>query len=112
MTGAYIQMIAAFIFVVLLILAAGSIMKKKQNKCKLMNIIGYQSMGPKKSVAALKVGKEVLILGVTTNDMRLLRVFKDSELDLPEPESFQSKLKMARSSEHCDPDMHSEKPGI
>ena len=112
MTGAYIQMIAAFIFVVILIFAAGSILKKKQNRCKLMSVIGYQSVGPKKSVTALKIGKEVLILGVTANDMRLLRVFKENELDLSEPEGFQSKLKMARSSEHCDPTMHSEKSGI
>jgi len=40
----------------------------------------------------LKVGKEVLILGVTANDMRLLKIFKEGELELTESEAFHTKL--------------------
>ena len=85
-------MAAALAFVIVLILAVGYVFKKKNNRFGLMNVIGYQPFGPKKGVAALKVGKEVLILGVSVNDMRLLKTFKENELELPEHEAFQSRL--------------------
>lgn len=97
MTGSYIQMAAALIFVIFLIVAAGYFLKRKQNRFGFMSIIGYQTVGPKKGVAALKVGREVLILGVTSNDMRLLKIFKEEELELTESESFQNKYDKFRS---------------
>ena len=92
MTGMYIQMAAALLFVILLIIAAGYVMKKKQDKFGLMSVISYQPFGTKKGVAALRIGSEVLILGVTPSDMRLLKVYKDSELEINENEGFQSKF--------------------
>ena len=97
MTGSYIQMAAALLFVIFLIVAAGYFLKRKQNRFGFMSIIGYQTVGPKKGVAALKVGREVLILGVTSNDMRLLKIFKEDELELTENESFQNKYDKFRS---------------
>lgn len=92
MTGAYLQVAAALLFVVLLIVAAGFVLKKKQNKFGLMSVVSYQPFGPRKGVAALKIGKEILILGVTQNDMRLLKIFKDDEIELTEDKGFQSKF--------------------
>jgi flagellar biogenesis protein FliO len=92
MTATYIQMIAALIFVILLIMGVGFLMRKKQGRSGLMSIISYYSMGPKRGVAALKIGKEVLILGVTPGDMRLLKTFKEDELDLTEVNAFRDKL--------------------
>lgn len=92
MTGMYLQMAAALVFVVLLIIGAGMVLKRKQNRFGLISIVSYQPFGPKKGVAALKIGKEILILGVTSNEMRLLKVFRDDELDLPAHEGFQSKF--------------------
>jgi len=97
MTGTYLQVAAALLFVVLLIVALGFVLKKKQNRFGLMNIVSYQPFGPKKGVAALKIGKEVLLLGLTPNDIRLLRVFKDEDLDLPDTEGFQSKFEKLRN---------------
>jgi len=97
MTGSYIQMAAALLFVIFLIVAAGYFLKRKQNRFGFMSIIGYQTVGPKKGVAALKVGREVLILGVTSNDIRLLKIFKEDELELTESESFQNKYDKFRS---------------
>jgi flagellar biogenesis protein FliO len=97
MTGSYIQMAAALLFVIFLIVAAGYFLKRKQNRFGFMSIIGYQTVGPKKGVAALKVGREVLILGVTSNDMRLLKIFKEDELELTESESFQNRYDKFRS---------------
>jgi flagellar biogenesis protein FliO len=92
MTGTYIQIVIALVFVLLLIIATGFILRKKQNRPGLMHIVGYQSFGPKKGVAALKVGKEILILGVTSNEMRLLKAFGEGELELPEEEAFHRKF--------------------
>ncbi len=92
MTGTYIQSTAALLFIVALIIAAGYFMRKKQTGTGLMSIVSYQPFGPKKGVTALRVGSEVLILGVTPNDIRLLKTFKEGELELPEKEGFQSKL--------------------
>lgn len=92
MTAYYLQVAAALLFVVLLIVAAGFVLKKKQNRFGLMSIVSYQPFGPKKGVGALKIGKEILILGLTPNDIRLLRVFKEEDIDLPETEGFQGKF--------------------
>ncbi len=97
MTGTYIQMAVALTFVIFLIIVVGFLLKKKQNRYGLMSVVSYQPFGPKKGVAALKIGNEILILGVTSNDMRLLRIFKDGELELKEIEGFQSKLEKFRS---------------
>ena len=97
MTGAYIQMAAALAFVIMLIVGAGYFIKRKQNRYGIMSIVSYQPFGAKKGVAALKVGKEVLLLGVTQNDMRLLKTFKASELDLPETEGFKQSLDKFRN---------------
>jgi flagellar biogenesis protein FliO len=92
MIETYIQMAIALVFVILLIFGIGFILRKRQDRFGFMSVVGYQSLGPKKGVAALKIGKEILILGVTSNDMRLLKVFKEGELELKEIQSFQSKL--------------------
>ena len=92
MTGTYIQTAAALVFVILLIAGAGYIMRKRQNRFGLMSIVSYQPFGPKKGVAALKIGKEILILGVTPNEMSLLKIFKEGELDLEEIDGFRAGL--------------------
>jgi flagellar biogenesis protein FliO len=98
MTANYIQMFAALIFVILLIAGVGFLMKRKQGGSGLMSIVSYYSMGPKKGVAALKIGKEVLILGVTPGDMRLLKTFKEDELDLTGDTAFRGKLEKFRQA--------------
>jgi len=92
MTGTYIQMAAALAFVILLIVGAGYLLKRKQNRYGIMNIVSYQPFGARKGIAALKVGKEVLLISVTQNDMRLLKTFTASELDLPETDGFKKSL--------------------
>ncbi len=92
MTMAYMQMAAALVFVILLIFGAAFIMKKKQNRFGLMSVVGYQSFGPKKGIAALKIGKEILILSISPNEIKLLRVLKDSELDMLNTGNFHDKL--------------------
>ncbi len=99
MTGTYIQMAGALTFVLLLIFGTAYLVRKKQNRLDLMSVVSYQNIGPKKGVAALKIGKEVLILGVTTNEVRLLKTFKDDELQLEQVDGFQSRLEKFKRQE-------------
>jgi flagellar protein FliO/FliZ len=69
----YLQMGLALILVSGLIFLLGLFVKKKQEKGGLMKVMGYQSLGPKKGMAMVKVGREVLLLGVTANDVKLLK---------------------------------------
>lgn len=78
-----IQLIcAALALVVGIILLAGFGLKKRQEKGGLMKILAYQSLGQKKGIAAVQVGKEVLVVAVTATDLKLLRTFNDG-LDQP-----------------------------
>lgn len=73
MIGTYIQVIFALLAVIGLILAFGYLLKKRQGKPSLMNVLAYHSFGQRKGVAALKVGEEILLLGITSTDIKLLK---------------------------------------
>ena len=78
MTDVYLQMILALALVVGMILLLGTIVKKKQSKDGLIQVLGYQSLGPKKGIAAVKIGQEVLVLGVTATDLKLFKTLDDT----------------------------------
>lgn len=83
MTYAYIQMGLALMAVIGLMLLLAFFLKKRQlGKSSMMNIMAYQSLGPKKGIAAIQVGHEVLLVGVTANDIKLLKSLDGA---LPEP---------------------------
>lgn len=92
MIASYLQMVFALSFVIVLIVGAGYLMKRRQNRYGLMNIISYQSIGPRKGVAALKIGREILILGITSNDMRLLKTFREDEIDIIDREQIRPRF--------------------
>jgi flagellar biogenesis protein FliO len=92
MTTVYIQTAAALVFVILLIIGLSYVMRRRQGADGLMKIVGYQSMGPKKGIAALKIGREILLVGVSASDIRLLKTYGDDELDIPEKSGFQERL--------------------
>ncbi len=69
----YLQMGIALVLVTGLIAVLGIALRKRQGQGGLMKVIGYQSLGPKKGIAMVKVGAEVLLVGVTANDIKLLK---------------------------------------
>jgi flagellar biogenesis protein FliO len=81
MTDLYLQLILALALVIGVIFFLGALLKKNQSKDGLMKVLGYQSLGPKKGVAAVKIGKEVLILGVTPTDLKLFKTITDAEAE-------------------------------
>jgi len=69
----YLQMGIALILVSGSIVLFGLFVRKRQDKEGLMKIMGYQSLGPKKGLAMVRVGQEVLLVGVTATDVKLLK---------------------------------------
>ncbi|MCX7913348.1 MAG: flagellar biosynthetic protein FliO [Thermodesulfovibrionales bacterium] len=81
MIEVYAQIAIALLAVVGLILVLSFLMKKRQTKSNLMTIVSYQTFGTKKAIAAIKVGKEILLVGITPTDLKLLKTYQQSDLD-------------------------------
>ena len=77
MTSLFGQISIVISFITLLIFIAALIYKKRQKGSGLISIIEYFSFGPKRGIAALKVGKEILIVGITLNEFRLLKTLDE-----------------------------------
>jgi flagellar protein FliO/FliZ len=48
----------------------------------LLRILGITAVGPREKVVLLEVGEKILMLGVTSNNVRTLHVFERDELPL------------------------------
>jgi len=97
MIGSYLQMSVALVLVIGLILVIGMVLKKKQTKSALMTVLTYQSFGPKKGIAALKIGSEILLVGITSTDLKLLKTFEENELDPELVQDINEKLNKLRN---------------
>jgi len=98
MIDLYLQMGVALILVSGLIFAVGYVAKKNRSKVNLMTIMGYQSLGPKKGMAMVRIGREVLLLGVTATDIKLLKTMDPVE-ETMDPGSAFEKVVTSMSAE-------------
>lgn len=89
MMDLYLHMGLALILVSGLIFLLGLFLKKKQDKVSLMKVMGYQSLGPKKGMAMVRVGQEVLLLSVTANDVKLLKTLSGFDDETGQHRSFE-----------------------
>lgn len=89
-------MVTALAAVIGMILLMKVFLKKKQGKSGMMNILAYQSFGPRKGLAALKMGNEVLLLGVTSTDIKLLKTFDGNEFEAQAAADINDKLRMLK----------------
>jgi flagellar biogenesis protein FliO len=78
MTAMIVQMVLALAFVIFLIFSVSFIYRKKQKGTNFINLVAYHSFGQKMGIAALRVGDEILVLGVTPTDMKLLKKIADT----------------------------------
>jgi flagellar biogenesis protein FliO len=85
MITAYLQMAMALAAVVGLIVLIGFFLKKRQTTGGMMKVLAYQSLGQRKGLVAVKVGEEVLLLSVTSSDLRLLRTYDSGEIKAEPP---------------------------
>ena len=81
MTVLLLQTVAALAFVILLIAgAAWAYRKKTPGSPGIIDLVAYQPFGPRRGVAAVRIGREVLIVGVTNSDLKLFRVLDAEDL--------------------------------
>ena len=92
MTGLYVQGALALGAVVAMILIMGLFLRKRQMKSGFLNFIAYQSFGPRKGIAAIKMGKEVLLIGITSTDLKLLRTFHENDLETDTVQHISNKV--------------------
>lgn len=92
MTDLYIQMALALIGVIGLIFVIGFILKKKQLKRGIINVVSYQSFGTKKAIVALNIGKEILLVGITPTDLKLLKTYHEKDLESDSVKDLNDKL--------------------
>ena len=97
MTATYLQMVLALAAIIVLIVLLSLFLKRRHGKASLFDVVAYHAFGPRKGVAALKVGSEILLLGITANDLKLLRTFKDHELGDTPAADIQDKVARLRS---------------
>lgn len=103
MTDKYLQLVVALAGVVALIFLTGFLYKKRQTRTGLITILAYQSFGPRKGLAAIKIGNSVLIIGVTPTDFRLLKTFNENELNIkPNSETEEPMMRLRRIREQLD----------
>jgi flagellar biogenesis protein FliO len=95
MTGAVYQTALAMVAVLAIIFLFATVLRKRQSGGGIMEVMAYKPIGPRKGVSVLRVGGEILILGVTQNEIRLLKALKAGEFHpVAEGEAFSSMLGM------------------
>jgi flagellar biogenesis protein FliO len=82
MNNIFTNIITALFFVILLIIGISFIYKKKRGTSRLIDLIEYRSFGQKMAVAAMKINKDIYILGITPNDMKVIEKINEDVLGL------------------------------
>lgn len=107
-----IKLIVGLIFILLLILALGWLIKKTQltqhSQNGLIKIISAISVGQRDRIALIQVGEEQILIGLTPGRMQKLHTLK-SAIDLPQeettnPQQFAQKFQqiLKRDQTHVD----------
>ena len=75
MNALLLQTGAALAFVILLIAAAAWVYRKRTpGGPGIIDLVAYQPFGPRRGIAAVRIGRDVLVVGVTNADLKLFRV--------------------------------------
>lgn len=96
MTAMALQMAAALAFVLFLIVGLAHVQKRRQKNPGLISLVAYQSLGQRMGIAAVKVDGEILILGVTPTDFKLLKKLGGSEVQPEETGIIADKVRKLR----------------
>ncbi len=77
-----LKIAVSLIFIVGLILVIAGFMKKRTGTgSEILKTLGYLNLGPRKGIAIIKAGEEILLVGITTNDLKLLKTLPESALE-------------------------------
>lgn len=83
MNDILIQMLSALFIVIILIFGLSLMYKKRQKSAGLIGIIEYRSFGQKMGIAAMRINKEIFILGITPTDMKVIERFGEEIIEKP-----------------------------
>ncbi|RMG01457.1 MAG: hypothetical protein D6726_09525 [Nitrospirae bacterium] len=85
MTGEFLKIGLALAGVIGLILAGAKFAQSKTAASPgLLKTLGYLSMGPRKGIAIVKAGREVMLIAVTPTDLKLLKTVPEDAFDQAE----------------------------
>ncbi len=77
-----LKIAVSLIFIVGLILVIAGFMKKRTGTgSEILKTLGYLNLGPRKGIAIIKAGEEILLVGITANDLKLLKTLPESALE-------------------------------
>ncbi len=77
-----LKIAVSLVFIVGLILVVAGFMKKRTGTgSEILKTLGYLNLGPRKGIAIIKAGEEILLIGITTNDLKLLKTLPKSALE-------------------------------
>lgn len=96
MSDLYIQVITALGVVLGLIFLFTFFIRKRQVRNEMMKVIAYHPLGTRKGITAMKVGEEILLLGITPTDIKLLRRYDASDFDTQEIRDLSKKVMSLR----------------
>jgi flagellar biogenesis protein FliO len=71
-----LSFITALVGLVLSMVVFGFMYRRKQKQSNIINLVAYQSLGAKKGVAALRVGGEILVVGIMPSGFRVLKTLE------------------------------------
>jgi flagellar biogenesis protein FliO len=75
----------------------GILVRKRQGKTSMLTVLAYQSFGQRKGIAAMKIGSEILLIGVTSTDLKLLKTLDENELEPEVQKEVSDKLQKLRN---------------
>lgn len=96
MSDLYIQVITALGVILGLIFLFAFFIRKKQVRNEMMKVIAYHPLGTRKGITAMKVGEEILLLGITPTDIKLLRRYDASDFETQEIRDLSKKVMSLR----------------
>jgi flagellar biogenesis protein FliO len=102
MIDSTLSFVTALIGIVLSLVFFGIIYRRKQKQSGIINLVAYQSLGSKKGVAALQIGREILLIGVMPNGLRVLKTLAVKELQKIEETPSDRLDKLRKMSEDLD----------
>jgi len=91
-----LSFITALIGLILTMVVLGVLYRRKQKHSHIIHLVAYQSLGSKKGVAALQIGKEVLVVGIMPNGFRVLKTMEAKEVIETQDNPYSDRMEKLR----------------
>ncbi len=71
----------SLVFVLAIITIGSKILMNRMGATQnqFIKTLAFLSLGPRKAIAVLKAGKEIILIGVTPNDLKLIKAYPEEE---------------------------------